>query len=434
MEFVNSLFDGKIRGIAATIIKAVLDETIDLHYVFSVDFEDDWCNAFDLTTAHETLYSDWLYSLDYILQYSPSERDQVFGCTMYKGTSHSGSEVAQEVIACIHTEHYTDESIVLDATEWIGYELVPHLLSHPEFFYLGNDFELESRIHQETVGFCSSSSLILPSPEGEDKYMIEGPSCELLSLVMDDAKNPFTDTFCYGFAASLINAVVFDALYRKYMEVHFISKEEVQRAAEYNLCNTRPHIIVEELPTSLCEPAKKIVGAYMPKAISSFGKKLDITDMYYDDENPQYLLRKMYEAEKEKGGMPVESRLWKLFTPKQQQMFLAHYEYFINYLEKECGLETETVNTEEPRPSGDLFSYITEEAIKAGKGEKIESELQASCQGTAGTLWKAIRVNESLDYLKIMHLGSAAIYRAFSEHFGELHYTERNFRDARSKQ
>ncbi len=434
MEFVNTLFDGKIRGIAATIIKAVLDGTIDLHYVFSVDFENDWCNAFDLFSADETLYSDWLYSLDYILQHSHSERDQVFGCITYKGTRHSGSEVAQEVIACMHNGHYADESIVLDAAEWIGYELVPHLLSHPEYFYLGNDFELESTIHQETVGISSLAALILPSPEGEDKFMIEGPSSELLSLVMDDVENPFTDTFCYGFAASLINAVVLDAIYRKCMEVHFISKEEVQRAAEHNLFNTRPHLIIEELPTSLREPAKKIVGAYMPKAISSFGKKLAVTDMYYDDENPQYLLRKMYEAEKEKGGMPVESQLWKLFTPKQQQMFLAHYEYFINYLEKECGLEAEPINTEENRPSGDLFSYITEEAKKSGKGEKIEAELQAACQGTAGTLWKAIRVKESLGYLKISHLGTAAIYRAFSEHFGMLHYTERNFRDARSKQ
>ena len=35
MGFVNKLFNDKIRGIAATIIQAVINKTIDVQYVFS---------------------------------------------------------------------------------------------------------------------------------------------------------------------------------------------------------------------------------------------------------------------------------------------------------------------------------------------------------------------------------------------------------------
>ena len=79
------------------------------------------------------------------------------------------------------------------------------------------------------------------------------------------------------------------------------------------------------------------------------------------------------------------------------------------------------------------FPLLTEQCYREKKEGVVTEEFRAVCKGTAGALWQAIRTNEALEYVKAMHLQTSKIYRAFTDYFGELPYTERNFRDARNK-
>lgn len=83
--------------------------------------------------------------------------------------------------------------------------------------------------------------------------------------------------------------------------------------------------------------------------------------------------------------------------------------------------------------SNESFSLLTDECHVEKKEAKVISELRAACKGTAVGLWKVIRENEALGYLGTRDLEASVIYRAFTEYFGKLPYTERNFRDARGK-
>lgn len=82
---------------------------------------------------------------------------------------------------------------------------------------------------------------------------------------------------------------------------------------------------------------------------------------------------------------------------------------------------------------GKQFSFLTDVCTAEGKEAKVISELRAACKGTAPALWKVIRTNEALGYLGTRDLEASVIYRTFTEYFGKLPYTERNFRDARGK-
>ena len=82
---------------------------------------------------------------------------------------------------------------------------------------------------------------------------------------------------------------------------------------------------------------------------------------------------------------------------------------------------------------GKRFSLLTDACIEEGKEAKVISELRAACKGTAVGLWKVIRENEALGYLGTHGMQTSKIYRAIVDYFGELPYTERNFRDARDK-
>jgi riboflavin biosynthesis pyrimidine reductase len=85
------------------------------------------------------------------------------------------------------------------------------------------------------------------------------------------------------------------------------------------------------------------------------------------------------------------------------------------------------------KPSDARFSLLTDECYEEGKANKVISELRTACKGTAVGLWKVIRTNEALDYLGTRGMQTSKIYRAIADYFGELPYSERNFRDARDK-
>ena len=79
------------------------------------------------------------------------------------------------------------------------------------------------------------------------------------------------------------------------------------------------------------------------------------------------------------------------------------------------------------------FPLLTKKCVQDNRVEQVEAELRAACKGTAPALWKTIHFNETMGYLATADLQAAEIYRCFEDYFGKLPYTDRNFRDARSK-
>ena len=97
------------------------------------------------------------------------------------------------------------------------------------------------------------------------------------------------------------------------------------------------------------------------------------------------------------------------------------------------GADNEPIINSAQSPSDAPFCLLTDECYEEGKANKVISELRTACKGTAVGLWKVIRTNEALDYLGTRGMQTSKIYRAIVDYFGELPYSERNFRDARDK-
>lgn len=125
-------------------------------------------------------------------------------------------------------------------------------------------------------------------------------------------------------------------------------------------------------------------------------------------------------------------KLWKTEMERMTDEQISEFESILfngfDDLLEEWEKDKEEVVTE-----GKQFSLLTEACIVEGKEAKVISELRAACKGTAVGLWKVIRTNEALDYLGTRGMQTSKIYRAIVDYFGELPYSERNFRDARDK-
>lgn len=127
-------------------------------------------------------------------------------------------------------------------------------------------------------------------------------------------------------------------------------------------------------------------------------------------------------------------KLWKTEMERMTDGQICNFERILYNGFDELLAEWEgEVQEAEVVTEGKRFSLLTDACIAEGKEAKVISELRAACKGTAPALWKVIRTNEALGYLGTRDLEASVIYRAFTEYFGKLPYTERNFRDARSK-
>ena len=81
----------------------------------------------------------------------------------------------------------------------------------------------------------------------------------------------------------------------------------------------------------------------------------------------------------------------------------------------------------------EFFPLLTDQCRKENKCQAVEDELRNACMATAIELCKTISINEALGYLPTRDWMATRIYRAFCNHFGQLPYNERNFREARNK-
>lgn len=134
-------------------------------------------------------------------------------------------------------------------------------------------------------------------------------------------------------------------------------------------------------------------------------------------------------------------RDWKHIVAKKlfgiDKISAEHVEAFREMLFEGLDYEMERWENEAIQPEkqehSESFSLLTDTCRAEHKEAKVISELRAACKGTAVGLWKVIRENEALGYLGTKGMQTAKIYRAIVEFFGELPYSERNFRDARDK-
>ena len=77
------------------------------------------------------------------------------------------------------------------------------------------------------------------------------------------------------------------------------------------------------------------------------------------------------------------------------------------------------------------FCNITPKCFQNHMTDHVEMHLRKACAGKTKTLWKAIHEYEMMGYLDTKDLNAAEIYRALTEHFGQLPFTERAFRATR---
>ena len=79
------------------------------------------------------------------------------------------------------------------------------------------------------------------------------------------------------------------------------------------------------------------------------------------------------------------------------------------------------------------FPFLTRKCFLENRVDTVEAEIRAACKGTAEALWRTLWNNENLGYLEVEHIDATTIYRAIEKWYGELPYSERNFRGARNK-
>ena len=124
---------------------------------------------------------------------------------------------------------------------------------------------------------------------------------------------------------------------------------------------------------------------------------------------------------------------WKIYMDDMSKEEIEEFEEILMNGFNDLLEEWEKDKEAEVVTEGKRFSLLTDACIAEGKESAVISELRSACKGTAPALWKVIRTNEALGYLGTRDLEASVIYRAFTDYFGKLPYTERNFRDARGK-
>lgn len=80
---------------------------------------------------------------------------------------------------------------------------------------------------------------------------------------------------------------------------------------------------------------------------------------------------------------------------------------------------------------GRFFCYITPLCITKQMAEHVENHLRKGCNGTASGLWRTVHEYELMGYLNTQNLSAIELYRALSEYFGPLPYSDRTFRKYR---
>jgi hypothetical protein len=355
MKITYSLFDGKIKGIAATIIQAVIDGSIDTHYVFTKEFYKEYENAcsedndMNEDQIYDDIIPDWIYSLDYINEIRALKKDEeVFGAYETRYYIYSGSDIASYVIANILNEYYTNEKVYLDRLKYNSYGEMPHLLTAPiELTGSSGIFEIqiENSVSIEVEFFTH----ILLNQPGKGYSMTGVPRTNLYRMI-ERKKNCQYDVDHIekfrGFIPALLNAIFADMTHRDVFRADFFDKNEVELIGNPSVFLT---ILAKDIPYSLYTPAQVIVDIYYPQSIVSLSKCLYVTDINFQDDK-KYVVEKMLEIELGQTEAFKESLVWNILNEYQQKMIQDYHQYFIQFLQKQL----EILNNSEPEPITDI--------------------------------------------------------------------------------
>lgn len=338
MKMVFSIFDGKITGIAATIIQAVLDKTIDIHYVFSKKFYYDYCTAWGIANDRnnedqdEVIIPEWIHSLDFINEVRAQKKsEEVFGVRKTRCFSFSGAQIASDVIANILNEFYTNEDVYFNVGAY-AYGNMPHILSKPEnltgmtssFQILSSDRETELEVEFNT--------LIMLRQPGKDYYMFGLKQTDLYQMyenkVGEELEVEQMGKY-RGFMPALLNAIFSDMVHRDIYQLNFFNKEEARLANDNDYLLT---ICAEDIPCALYTPAQSIIDIYYPQALISLNRSLRKTDIGYRD-SKRYVVEKMLELETAQRDIIQESLVWSILDDNQRKMLQDYHQCFIQFLQ-----------------------------------------------------------------------------------------------------
>lgn len=343
MRMVFSLYGGKIKGIAATIIQSVLDKTIDIHYVFTKSFYNDYANAWGMANNRnnedldEVLLPEWFASLDYINEVRDcDDADRDFGVYKTKYFVHTGDRIARDVICNIINGFYTDEIPYLKIPT--AYQSIPHILNDPKWLSgRSNHFIVLSNGTGKSVELDIHTFIALP--QNKDVYIAGAVNTDIYHITenVKDEEYKFDQYAVMGFLAALINAIFSDMICRDVYSLNFFNKDEiVEFVDDEGFLQT---IIDKDIPKNLYTPAKKIIDIYYPQALINLSKRLKLLDIAYVD-SKKYVIEKMLALEIEQREKIKSSQLWDMLDNEQQNMLMAYHQCFIDFLKSRPEITT----------------------------------------------------------------------------------------------
>ena len=338
---VYSLFDGKIRGIAATIIQSVIDGTIDIHYVFTKQFYKDYENICgeDNDMNEEQIYDDivpeWLHSLVYINEIRKQRKDEdLFGVFKTKYFNYSGAEIACYVISNILNEFYVNEKVYIDDCAHGSYGESPHIMNKPDYLtgstrsFILKKSNLEAKLNV----FFSTINFIREPDKDYSRFSRAGTNLCTMLEGYDEDNGDFKHSNKYrGFMPTLLNAIFSDMIHRDIFSLNFYKEDEIELYLNDDFYTT---VIVDDFPYSLYTPAQIIVDKYYPKSIIHLARCLYATDINFLDDK-RYVVEKMLEIELEQQETFKKSFVWNILNEYQQKMINDYHQYFIHFLQTE---------------------------------------------------------------------------------------------------
>ena len=358
MEFVKELYDDDLRGVAATIVKAVKDRTIDLDYVFSQQFEHDlweydehWFDTLMDDWKHSLIYFEW--KKDEVEELIESRKDEFeddfemdeayeeelryeLGFVTYKSKEYTSMDLAKFVIFHLRTHLFADAASYLDEVQLERKSIEPSIMDKQKELYTGaGPFHLYNSDTKEdlqltvTTGKWISTSRHGLNTFGSTYHSIDEPTLVYISPYW------YSQPYLRGFLAALLGLLFTDAHRRELLSIGFDDRDDVD---ELEKCFVNRRVNTRRLPKVFGVPAKHIIEAYLPKAMEAMKAQLMLEDMAFDDTD-EYTMRKMAELEQGEAKRIVELPLWQLFEPAFRQTLMAYHTFFVNYLLRQIGEE-----------------------------------------------------------------------------------------------
>ena len=365
----------KLYGIVAAIVESVRDGSIDIHRVFTREYASQFGDLTDQDVLVE-LHKSWYDSLPYIRSVQDKNITKKLGSfPLADGYLVNGAEVACFVLKNIFADFCMTGEMFLHPEMMPGF--VPNILFDAKDLWRGKEGFIYVPKSGDYIHFSAQSNLIsedlnmIDPNQGTDLLQFneviqpwEGEESEEEDAPMEDDDTPEYDEDddtppnleplgIYGFMASLIHAMLKDAVRRKIFNVDWYDENW---ALTVPLTTGQIKIVGhDDLPKHFHVPAQVVYTDYMELAFPILSNKLHFEDIEYED-TPEYTLQKMLNIELEQFTKQQRSKLWCVLPAEVQEMLLKYHVLFIKHLQKRLGKDPVGVpeeffirQTEEPQ-------------------------------------------------------------------------------------